>query len=192
MCTESKQSADILIRKGPYYLASFDKLMAPVVASWVADHHQLFWLAPQTYPPLTEKKVLAWHKPGANPLLFYRDGSDQPLGYGELNTMFGQKGHYWMGHCLIQPKSRGIGLGRLFIDLMLDCAFEIRKVKHVSLIAFPDNTPAVRCYNACGFVITSEQTKYFPTTGNNHRMLLMTINPQQYRKRRSQKPTPSS
>ena len=184
MCIEPAQSVDILIRKEPYYLVTFDKLIAPIIASWVTDHRELFWLAPQTYPPLTAEKVLTWHRPGANPLLFYRDGSDQPLGYGELNTMPGQKKHYWMGHCIIQPQSRGVGLGRQFVDLLLDYAFVNRKVKQVSLIVFPDNSAAIRCYRSCGFVNAGEQLKYFSTTGNQHRMLQMTMESKIYQHRR--------
>ena len=186
MCIEPAPSADILTRKEPYYLVPFDKIMAPLVASWVADHHQLFWLAPQTYPPLTAEKVLAWHKPEANPLLFYRDGLDQPLGYGELNTMPGQKEHYWMGHCIIRPQSRGLGLGRQFVNLLLEYGFNKQNVKQISLIAFPENSAAIRCYLSCGFVNAGEQLKYFPTTGHQHRMVLMTVDSELYEHRHSQ------
>jgi RimJ/RimL family protein N-acetyltransferase len=142
------------VRSGPYYLGPFDKLMAPIVAAWARDPHELFWLAPKTYPPLTAAKVVGWPGSDGCPLLFYRDGIVEPIGY-------------------LEP--RGSGLGEVMINLVLEEAFQTRKAARVSLVVFPDNIAAIRCYRACGFTEVGEQVKYFPTTGRQHRMLQMSV-----------------
>lgn len=163
------------VQSGRYLLADFDPLFARLVASWVRDDHELFWLAPKTPPPLTAEKVVAWPGPDGSPLLFYRQGTVEPCGYLELNPMPGSKDHLWLGHCLIRPSLRGLGLGHLVVNLMLEEAFVEREASSVSLVVFPGNDPAVRCYVANGFTAVGEQLKFFPTTGRRHRMLEMRI-----------------
>ena len=180
MSTTSSPTAVVRVRNGAYYLCAFDKLMAPIVAGWPRDDRELFWLAPKTPPPLTPAKVTAWPGPDGCPLLFRRDGVDEPLGYIELNPMPAQKRHLWMGHCVVPHERRGCGLGRAMVELMLDEAFLRRRADRVSLIVFPDNVRAIRCYRRVGFVDASEQLKHFPTTGRQHRMLRMSIDREQY------------
>ncbi len=43
----------IHVKDEPFTLVSFDRETAPLVASWVRDAHELFWLAPKTPAPLT-------------------------------------------------------------------------------------------------------------------------------------------
>ena len=178
MRTVSRQvgSQPELARRGPYYLTPFDKLLAPVVASWAREDLELFWLAPKTPPPLTPTKVVAWASPDGRPLLFCSDDSpDGPLGYLELNPMPADWGHFWLGHCVAHPECRGVGIGRRMISLALDLAFHGRRAYRVSLVVFPENEMAVRCYRRAGFIDAGDQWKFFTTTGRQHRMLQMTI-----------------
>src|SRR5690606_34576824 len=135
----------------------------------------LFWLAPKTFPPLTAAKVVGWPGPDGCPLLLHREGNVEPLGYLELNPMPGEREHLWLGHCVIGPEHRGTGLGQVMIRLVLEEAFSRRRAWRVSLVVFPENHAAVRCYRSCGFCEVSNQHKYFPTTGGRHRMIQMTI-----------------
>jgi len=161
----------IHVQNGPWCLAAFDPLMAPFIVSWVQDTRELFWLAPKTAPPLTSAKVVAWPGPDGCPMLLYREQHTEPIGYIELNPMPGQKKHLWMGHCLIRPEHRGAGLGRLIIELMLEKAFLNERARIVSLVVFPDNTPAIRCYRTAGFSHIGEQVKYFSNTRRQQCML---------------------
>jgi len=154
--------------------------MADRVASWVRDDSELFWLAPKTTTPLTAAKVVGWITSEARPLLFYGDDPAEPLGYLELNPMPADWGHYWLGHCIVHPDHRGAGLGRQMIALTLDLAFRIQRAYRVSLVVFPENTSAIRCYRSAGFIDAGEQWKYFVTTGRQHRMEQMTINRGRY------------
>lgn len=166
-------------RSGSYYLADFDRLMAPLIAAWVRSAQELFWLAPSTVVPLTAAKVVAWPGAEGSPRLFRRDAMVEPLGYCELNPMPGQQGHYWLGHCLIRPDQRGTGLGRIMIDLLLDEAFR-RSAYRVSLMVFPENLGAYRCYLSAGMREAGDQFKHFPTSNKRHRMVQMTISRDRY------------
>lgn len=182
-------------REGPYCLTAFDKLMAPVVAGWARDGQELFWLAPSTSPPLTAAKVVGWAGAESGPRLFRRDDVFEPVGYLEINPMPGQSGHFWLGHCVIRSDRRGEGLGRVMIDLVLNEAFHLRAAYRVSLMVFPENHPAYRCYLAAGFREVSDQFKYFATTGKRYRMVQMSISRDRYevvrRSRKTAHPDPT-
>ena len=113
-------------------------------------------------------------------MLLYRERRTEPIGYVELNPMPGQKKHLWMGHCLIQPEQRGAGLGRLTVELMLEKAFLNERARIVSLVVFPDNATAIRCYRSIGFRHIGEQVKYFPSTRRQHCMLEMRMTQEEY------------
>jgi RimJ/RimL family protein N-acetyltransferase len=170
-----------LIRDGLYCLAPFDPAKAALVASWAPTAHELFWLAPKTYPPLSAAKVIAWSTEDACPMLFYRDSESEPLGYVELNPMPAEPRHLWMGHCVLDRDRRGEGLGRVMIALLLRLSFEHRRAHRVSLVVFPDNLAAIRCYRACGFEHAGTQNKHFYPTGRHHDMLQMSIDHRTWR-----------
>ena len=177
------KTATTYARNGPYYLCSFDPLMAPILATWVKDAKELFWLAPSTSPPLTAAKVLNWQNTDVSAMVLRRDQTTEVIGYLELNLMPSQTRHLWMGHCIIRPERRGCGLGRLMVGLAIEDAFVRRQAESVSLVVFPDNLAAVECYRSVGFVTVGEQFKEFQGTSQTHRMLRMSIARQQSQKR---------
>lgn len=164
-----------VIRRGAWWFARFDPLLAPTIASWARDGRDLFWLAPKTPGPLTAAKVVGWASPDGQPLLFQGVGQLEPFGYLEINPMPSDFGHFWLGHCVIDPSRRGSGFGQCMISLSLELAFRVKHACRISLVVFPDNIGAIRCYQRAGFVNSGEQLKYFPTTGKQHRMTQMTI-----------------
>lgn len=176
----SMNTTSTLVRNGLYYLRDFDRPAASLVAAWARDASELFWLAPSTPPPLTASKVLNWQNSDVCAMLFQKDGLPDPLGYLELNLMPNQTAHLWMGHCVIAPSHRGLGLGRVMVSMAMEHAFAHRRAETVSLVVFPDNVAAVECYKRVGFAIVGEQRKDFRTSGRTHRMLRMVISRQQY------------
>jgi RimJ/RimL family protein N-acetyltransferase len=170
----------VYVRQPPYSLSSFDKVMAPLIVSWVRDEHELFWLAPKTEPPLTPAKMHVW--PGADgcPMLLCHDDRPEPLGYLELNPMPSRPLHFWIGHCIVRPDQRGMGLGQKMMSMVLAEAFDHRNASRVSLVVFPDNRAAITCYLAAGMIDVGEQRKYFQTTGAQHVMRQMSIDAHQF------------
>jgi RimJ/RimL family protein N-acetyltransferase len=167
-------------RQGPCYLTPFQGDDAAHIVGWVGTRRELFWLAPKTAWPLTISKVMGWPGSDGCPLSFRREGTNEPLGYLEVNPMPGESHHFWLGHCVLSPDHRGIGLGRRMIELALDVAFLRSGGVRTSLVVFPENFTAVECYRRVGFIDVREQIKYFTTTHRRHVMLQMTIDRERF------------
>ncbi len=71
-------------------------------------------------------------------------------------------------------------MGVLMVGLILDEGFRNRRLERVSLVVFPENLAAIRCYRRAGFLDAGEQVRYFPTTGRRCRLLRMTIDRKRY------------
>ncbi|MBN1512576.1 MAG: GNAT family N-acetyltransferase [Phycisphaerae bacterium] len=149
----------------------FQARFAPVVASWVRDDTELFQLTPTTPPPLTPEKVLAWVRPNGRAYLGFAGSRDVPCLYGELNPMRTNDEHLWIGHVLADPQCRGRGLGQLFVRGLLESGFGEFCAERISLIVFPDNIPAVRCYERVGFTLRGDEHHRFGPQERSHRML---------------------
>ena len=54
---------------------------------------------------------------------------------------------------VVDPARRGIGLGRAMLKLALEHAFNDTGARSVRLNVFPENLPALRCYEALGFTV---------------------------------------
>ena len=62
------------------------------------------------------------------------------------------------GFIIVDDNKRGMGYGKAMLQLALDYAFDLLKVKKVTLGVFENNPPARHCYNAAGFRETSERS----------------------------------
>ncbi len=132
-------------------LSAFSPQHADAVAAWAPTPEALRWLAPSTSFPLTASGVSAWQRPHTRAFVLLTRSGAGPLGYGEINPMKADPRHFWLGHIVVDPRLRGRGLGRVLVHRLLDVArFEYRATR-VSLIVFPENRGAIRCYESAGF-----------------------------------------
>jgi len=164
-------------------LTPFAAHFAPTIASWVSDDLSMLWLAPRTPPPLTPAKVLDWHGAGKTALLAQVLGEAGPCGYAEINQVRSRPYELWLGHIIVAPQRRGRGIGSRFVDLLLDKAFEAFGAQTVSLVVFPENVAAVRCYQGCGFTVTRDECHRFRRGGPMCRMLRLDIERQDWLRR---------
>ena len=147
-------------------LARFHSSHAAAIASWIRDQHQLQWVSPSTEPPLTPEKVCRWPRPDGEAFVLLGEKKDEmdtllaagvpsethPLAYAEINRMRSGQGNWWIGHFIVHPERRGQGLGRTLLSELLKEAFENLRANCVCLVVFPDNKPAIRCYESAGFI----------------------------------------
>lgn len=56
-----------------------------------------------------------------------------------------------LGNVLVDPDRRGAGIARRAVEAFLALALDAFGLDRVELRVFPDNEPAVRLYEACGF-----------------------------------------
>lgn len=163
-----------------YELRPFHGIYAGLVAGWVRGDEELFWLAPHTAPPMTPDKVLEWTARRGRPRLLWCSSWSDPSGYAELNDLPSRPGELWIGHFIVAPERRGMGLGARMLRSLLAEAFVSLKAQRVALIVFPENEPALRCYKSNGLRIVGYQEKTFATRPGVYRMLEMEINRASY------------
>jgi RimJ/RimL family protein N-acetyltransferase len=162
-------------REPACYIKPFEPGWASTVVGWVRNDRELLWLAPATPPPLTPDKVLQWLKSDRDAYLFWLDDHDQPIGYAELGIMPDQPDRMWLAHCIISHLHRGQGLGRRFLQLLVDLVIKRHGARELSLIVFPDNLGAICCYQQAGFATGGYEMRRFRPVGRRHRLLRMTI-----------------
>ena len=141
----------------PLDVRAFRAEDADVITQWVGSDDDLLWLAPGTPPPLTPEGVRAWRKPGGHALVLSESAKNDPIGYGELNPMRADHGHWWLGHMIVRGDKRGRGIGHAFLRALLNRAFHDLAAYRVSLIVFPGNHAAIGCYRRNGFIPVSEE-----------------------------------
>ncbi len=115
------------------------------------------------------KRVLCWLR-GSAFVYSPADGSG-PIGYAELNPMSRDRRHLWIGHVLIDPDRRGQGLGRGLTQALINRAFRIEGANRLSLVVFPENATAVRCYESAGFTLRGEESQCFGPQRQRYRLL---------------------
>ena len=88
-----------------------------------------------------------------------------------------EPGHLWLGHLVVRPDQRGKGAGQVLVRALLAYASERHLASRVSLIVFPDNTAALKCYRRVGFTIVGEEYHQFGDVGPRRRLLRLEIDP---------------
>lgn len=154
-----------------YQLTAFRPRFAETIAAWPLSKDELRWLAPSTPPPLTAEKVRTWPRAGGFALAYVERGSTTPIAYGEINPMRHQPDHFWLGHIVVSPDFRGHGIGRAFTFELTDYAFTRLCASRVSLVVFPDNEAAIRCYTSSGFRMTGTESHRFGRLPKPQRLL---------------------
>lgn len=155
----------------------FDLAQTEYVVPWVQTPRQLRWLAPSTAWPLTVEKLRAWHRDGGMAYGLHAPPSGTPIGYGELNPMELQPGHFWLGHVIVDPTWQGRGLGRCFTTALARLAFDHHRATRLILVVFPDNLAAIRCYHRVGFKAVREEYHAFGDDPHKHTLLRLEMGP---------------
>jgi RimJ/RimL family protein N-acetyltransferase len=153
---------------------------AALIATWPRDALELQWLAPGTPPPLDAEKVAAWASSDDQRFVLWDAERLSPVGYAELNFLSLARDQMWIGHFVIDPRFRGVGLAARFAAGLLDLAFARFAARMVVLLVFPDNVRAIRCYQRVGFVEDGYEAKYFPKIDCEHRFRRMFIDAERY------------
>lgn len=113
---------------------------------WCADHYE-------SYPIGAEDIMAAYEKEETNNGFFPMTAFDETGIVGHLILRFTDKAQQILrfGFVIVNAEKRGKGYGAGMLRLALKYAFEILKVKKVTLGVFEDNPSAQRCYRAVGF-----------------------------------------
>ena len=170
------------VRAGDFELRPFSDDRAEEVAGWTQTAADLFILAPATPPPLTANKVCDWTSGGDTPLMLFPKRGAAPVGYAELNIMPHDGRDLWIGHLIVPRPLRGQGIGYVFMQHLLQRAFEENRAHSVNLVVFPENEIAVHCYLKCGWRKDSTHYKTFEHRPGKYKMTKMKITERQFRR----------
>lgn len=173
----STAASSVALRFRPFHNAN-----AAAVASWVDTRELLRWVAPSQQGPLTAAKVLNWVKPGGEAFVLVEADTDEPVAYGELNPMRAEPDHYWVGHIVVRSMDRGRGTGGRLVRELLAHAFGELSAGFVSLVVFPNNKWAIRCYNNAGMKIMGEEFHRLGGKGPYHRLVRLQIDREGFRR----------
>lgn len=157
----------------PLRLEPFAEAHADVVASWVRTPREAYLLAPRTAPPIDAAKVRGWCGAGQGQLVLCESGRTDIVAYGELNELHANRGEFWLGHLIVDPRRRGEGLGYELTRQLLMRAFFRFRARRVSLVVFAENHPAVECYKRAGMYPDGYELHELPAYGGPARLLRM-------------------
>lgn len=141
-----------MLRLRPYKPADAGCLMM-----WLEDERTVeFWKADRFTWPLTARQLSAYYDDFAADLsaaaFTALDEKGEPAGHFSFRRIDWTENRAHMGFIVVNPDSRGKGLGRQMIRLALQYARQILGLDFVTLGVYDCNGTARRCYEAEGFV----------------------------------------
>jgi len=122
---------------------------AEAVADLLHTAPDLAQVSPDETFPLTPETVRHWIEKRRAGYVLERRG--KVMGYAELVDDAREPDRVWIGHMMVAPSQRGLGLGRKLVQALLEVAERDRDAAEIAISAFEDNVRALRCYRGCGF-----------------------------------------
>jgi ribosomal protein S18 acetylase RimI-like enzyme len=139
----------------PASLTRFSVADAERVLDWITSATEAGWWAGATEWPPTTDIFRTWHaEPDVHPFVLTLDGSDGPIGYGEV-WVDAEEDEAELARLLIDPAFRDQGHGRRLVALLTDEARR-KGFTAVWLRVRPENAQAIACYRGAGFVRASD------------------------------------
>ena len=141
-------------------LLPFIENQADEIASWPLNASEArAWAGHDTPFPLAPDQLCGWHDdPDVHPFIARYNGN--LIAYGEL-WVESTKEEIELARIIVHPSHRGMGMGRVFVAALVEQAATYGLVI-VFMRVMPDNSPAIRCYQASGFARLSadDEKKY--------------------------------
>ena len=141
-----------MIRLRPYKVCD-----AQTITKWIKDEYAFRqWSADryEKYPITSEDMNLYYDRDKNNERIWGMTAFDDTGIVGHLTMRFPNDNSFdeiRLGFVIVDDKRRGKGYGKEMISLAIQYAFDIVKVKKVSLGVFENNKTAIQCYESCGF-----------------------------------------
>lgn len=147
-------------------LRPYKKQDAQYIAKWIVDEKQYYqWSADRMndYPLTPEKLNAHYEKMGESDSVWIMTAIDEAgIPRGQLMMRFWdeEKNDLRFGFIIVDTAVRGKGYGKEMLGLAICYAFEVLRVKRVSLGVFANNPRAMYCYNAAGLTEKAENSRY--------------------------------
>lgn len=119
------------------------------IVALLASPQDLRQVSPDEEYPLDERTVQHWIRSRAAGHVLIERG--RVVAYAELVQDSNVVGRLWIGHMMVDPQRRGLGLGQRLVAGLLEIARDELRVREVAISAFIDNPRALQCYRSVGF-----------------------------------------
>ncbi|MDO5294437.1 MAG: GNAT family protein [bacterium] len=162
-------------------LRPYKKCDAKHIVSWIKDEETFRKWCADRYAnyPITADDINNHYETCANLDDFYEmTAFDETNTVGHLIMRFTdpEKTVLRFGYVIINDDKRGMGYGKEMLTLSLQYAFDILKVKKVTLGVFENNKPAYYCYKSAGFhEILLDKPEYYHVLGEKWKCLEMEV-----------------
>ncbi len=120
----------------------------PRLCGFAVDETDLCHFFPTASHPLTPAQLKGNMDARFGSTVILAD--DQVAGYGNLYHHAVSSAPY-MGNLIVDPRRRGLGLGRYLVETMLEIAFEGYDFEEIHLCCFNTNLTGLRLYGRFGF-----------------------------------------
>jgi RimJ/RimL family protein N-acetyltransferase len=139
------------------FLLEFRDVHAREISRWATSLEEVRrWAGSDTGWPVDVSVYQLWHAdPDVKPYVLC-DG-DALVGYGEV-WIDESEHEVELGRIIVEPASRGRGVGRQFVRLLLERA-SLSGFPDAFVRVVPDNHVAIACYRSAGFSLVPESMR---------------------------------
>jgi RimJ/RimL family protein N-acetyltransferase len=140
------------------------------------DILRMFGGDPRDGGAISQQQAQAWHdRIAGHPLAWVVEHDGRVLGHVRLDGVDGGDRRASLAIGFFDPAKLGVGLGREAIRLVLRYAFGALALHRIAVRVVSYNDRALRCYQACGFVVEGCEREAAFTGGAWHDDILMGI-----------------
>lgn len=162
-------------------LRPYKKCDAKYIVSWIENEFAFRQWCADRYGnyPITENDINKQYAGFSDADNFYEmTAFDESGVVGHLIMRFtdAEKTMLRFGFVIVDNTKRGKGYGKEMLQLALKYAFEILKVKKVTLGVFENNPAAYWCYKSVGFSeVTTEKKEYYHVLNEDWKCIEMEV-----------------
>jgi RimJ/RimL family protein N-acetyltransferase len=171
-------------------LRAFEKSDIPHLHRWMNDPESIVLIgrAPRNLEDV-ERQVEKQRSSG-DLLLAIQNGKSELLGWVFLYKIEQEHGRAEIG-ILLAPESRGKGVGRLAMNMMLEIAFNQLRLHRVYLTTRGINRRGIALYQKLGFSIEGHLREHAFVQGEFYDTVFMGILSREWKEKTARKPVPS-
>lgn len=160
---------------------------AQLVVKWLKNEYAFRQWSADRYEnyPITADDMKHYYAQYNNDELYILTAIDENKIIGHITIRFidDAKKVARLGFVIVDDTKRGKGYGKQLVLSALKYAFEELNANKVTLGVFENNSPAVYCYQSCGFkIVETEKTESYQCMGETWICIEMEITYEQYYK----------
>lgn len=133
-----------------------------IISTWVKEPKEFYlWTAGIMGDyPVTEQKILdavSAREHDSKYFPFVAIDDDGIVGFFTMRPLGEDDKKVSFGYVIVDPKKRGLGIGKKMLELGLKFAFDDYEANEISIDVFDNNETAYKCYLKLDFHITGKQ-----------------------------------